>query len=324
MNNMTAVAPTTITEKLDWLENRYWKFGAEDGVEDHLLDLFEMDDDGKRTAEPLLDPLTRETKGLMVLGASGNGKTALLRRTLRVDAVLSEFAAGHGGNTLYITVPPDATIKKLAEIILVKTGYTKIHSKLRAADAWEIARHRFGLVGIKALVIDECHHLFRPGSGRDIPGAIQALKHIMQSQHPVALIIAGVPSLKDAILSEESGETVRRFAELSLKRIRSGSKGAKTFTNNFLKSANVLGLKIDDEDALPARILFAEHGQVGKSVRLGKDILQSAIKRKHETVTLDVAESVFRKQNSGIKLTPFDDADWDVVKAELVAIGWGQ
>ena len=74
MTEMTNVTPVSITEKLQWLENRYWKFGEEEALDDHLLDLFEVDDEGQRTAEPCFDPLTRETKGLMVLGASGNGK----------------------------------------------------------------------------------------------------------------------------------------------------------------------------------------------------------------------------------------------------------
>lgn len=323
MNEMMKMNPTTITEKLAWLGDRYWKFGAEDELEDHLTDLFEVDDDGLRTAEPLYDPLNDETRGLMVLGASGNGKTALLKRALRVDPVLTKFKVDQGGNTLFITVPPEATIKKLAEIILAKTGYTKVDSKLRAADAWEIARHRFGLVGIKALVIDECHHVLRSGPGRDIPAAIQALKHIVQSEHGVALIIAGVPGLKDAILSETTGETIRRFNELPLSRILPNTRGAASFGKNFEKSANMLGLNFAKEDALAERILFAERGQVGKCVALGKGILRAAITRKQDVITLKAADRVFRKSKSGLGMTPFEPAEWDVVKAELNTIGWG-
>lgn len=324
MNEKTTIDPVTITEKLKWLKNRYWKFGEEDSLADHLFDLYETDDNGQMTSQPRRDPLTGETKGLMVLGASGNGKTALLMRALRADPVLTEFTIDHGGTTLFITVPPEATIKKLAEIILAKTGYTKIDAKLRSADAWEIARHRFGLVGIKTVVIDECHHIMRSGSGRDVLGAIQSLKHIMQCDPGVALVIAGVPSLKDAILSEPSGETYRRFQELHLARIRPGSKAAGLFGKNFTKSAQTLGVQFAVEDALPERILFAEHGQVGKSVALGKEILRDAVSRKRDTISLANADRVFKKSTPGLNMTPFHSADWDVVKAELNAIGWGQ
>ena len=134
MNEMKNNIPVSLTEKLAWLDQRYWKFGVERDFEDSLIDIFKMDDDGQRTAEPHHDPLTDETKGLMVLGQSGNGKTALLKRALRVDPVLTEFKVNEGGNALYLAVPPEATIKKLGEIILAKTGYEKVNPKLRAAE----------------------------------------------------------------------------------------------------------------------------------------------------------------------------------------------
>lgn len=324
MNETTAIPPVTITEKLDWLEHRYWKFGQDDTLADHLYDLFEVDNEGLMTAQPRRDPLNGETRGLMVLGGSGNGKTALLMRTLRADPVLREFKIDEGGNTLFITVPPEATIKKLAEIILQMTGYAKIDSKLRAADAWEIARHRFGLVGITTVVIDECHHILRPGPGRDVLAAIQSLKHIMQSEHGVALVIAGVPTLRDAILSEPSGETYRRFGEFRLSRIRPGSIAARRFSHNFMKSAQMLGVQVRAEDALADRILFAEHGQVGKSVALGKEILRDAVTRRREALSLEHAERVFRKSKPDLDMTPFHAAAWGAVKTELEAIGWGQ
>ncbi|MEH7827533.1 hypothetical protein [Gemmobacter denitrificans] len=146
----------------------------------------------------------------------------------------------------------------------------------------------------------------------------------MQTKHRVALIIADVPSLKTAIMSEPTGETLRRFSEFSLAGIRPGSKGAATFGKNFMKSAKILGLQVAEEDALPDRILFAEHGQVGKSVALGKSMMLAAIKRGRHEINLKDAERIYRKSNSGLDLTPFDSGAWDVVKAELQAVGWGQ
>lgn len=323
MSETTPRSPVTIREKLEWLEHRYWRFGQDETLSDHLHDLFEVDDDGQMMAQPRRDPLTGETNGLMVLGPSGYGKTALLMRTLRADPVLTEFRIDEGGNTLFITVPPEATIKKVAEMVLVQTGYEKFDAKLRAADLWEIARHRFGVVGVTTVVIDECHHILRPGPGRDVPAAIQSLKHILQSDHGVALIIAGVPRLREDILTEPSGETYRRFREFHLFRIRSGSTAARRFGNNFMKSAEMLGVQVYAEDALAERIIFAEHGQIGKSVALGKELLRYAVTRKHESLSLDHAERVFRKSKPNLDMTPFHASEWEGVKAELEAIGWG-
>lgn len=325
MTSQTAtVRPTTITEKTAWLEARYWRFGMEDELEDQLFDLFEINDEGAMTARPRIDPLTGESGGLMVLGRSGDGKTALLKRMLRMDPVLTEMTDTQEGNTLYITVPPDATIKKLAELILARTGYHRVDSRLRSSDAWEMVMHRLTLVGLRAIIIDECHHIFRPGSGRDVAGAIQSLKHIMQSAGGVALIIAGVPSLRDAILSEASGETFRRFQEFYLGDIQLGSKAASDFSKNVVYSAQFLGLTIPDGSALAERILLARHGQIGRSVELGKKILADAVTRKREEISLERAEAVYRKTDKCIGVTPFRTADWEVVRLELQAIGWGK
>ncbi|SCM66401.1 TniB family NTP-binding protein [Donghicola eburneus] len=320
----TTANPMTITEKTAWLEARYWRFGMEEELDDQLFDLFEIDDNGAMTAQPRVDPLTGESRGLMVLGRSGDGKTALLKRMLRVNAVLTEASETQEGNTLYITVPPEATIKKVAELILVKTGYQRVDAKLRSADAWEMVMHRLTKLGILAIIIDECHHIFRRGAGRDVAGAIQSLKHIMQSAGGVTLIIAGVPSLRDDILAEESGETARRFQEFSMGDIGPGGRAATAFAKNFALSARTLGLVIPEDCAMAERILFAKHGQIGRSVQLAKLILSDAVTRKRTALTLERAEVVFRKNSKCIGMTPFHDENWEAVQRELNAIGWGQ
>ncbi|MCT4579122.1 TniB family NTP-binding protein [Donghicola sp.] len=322
--NTTNTIPSTITEKTAWLEARYWRFGMEDEFEDQLFDLFKIDDNGAMTAEPRVDPLTGESRGLMMLGRSGDGKSALLKRMLRVNSVLTEATQGQEGNTLYITVPPEATIKKLAELILARTGYQRVDAKLRSADAWEMVMHRLTKFGIRAIIIDECHHIFRRGAGRDVAGAIQSLKHIMQSAGGVALIIAGVPSLRDDILSEESGETARRFQEFTMGEIGLGSKAAFTFAKNFAYSAKTVGVEIPEDCSMAERILFAKHGQLGRSVELGKLILADAITRKRTELSLERAETVYRKSSKCIGMTPFHASQWAGVQNELHAIGWGQ
>ncbi|PVA06209.1 hypothetical protein [Thalassorhabdomicrobium marinisediminis] len=127
-----------------------------------------------------------------------------------------------------------------------------------------------------------------------------------------------------ALLSEPTGETIRRFNQFALSRICPGSKGAHLFRRNFSKSAKILELKVEDEENFADRILFAKHGQVGKSVELAKEILRGAISRRREEITLEFAERVFRKTNSTMGMTPFEAAGWSAVEAELLSIGWAQ
>lgn len=324
MTHMPFKPPETISEKLSWLKDRYWKFGQDELLAEHLEDLFEIDDDGNMTAQPYVDPLTGETRGLMLLGGSEWGKTSLLKRMLRASDVFTEHCDDQPGNTLLVTVPPTATLKKLGEIILARTGYQKIDPKMRGADAWELVLHRLGLCGIKLLIIDECHHMVQSGAGKDVPSAIQSLKHILQSDAGVALLIAGVPTLRDALLSEPSRETFRRFRECSLSRIRFGSRAAKDFHSNFLQSARMLGLAVPPEDMFAERILFAAGGHIGVSISIAKDILRDAVKRKREVLQLEHADRAYGKisPNCCCEASPFRGEDWTALKAELEAMGW--
>lgn len=314
--------PETIPEKTNWLNNRYWKFGQDAELADHLEDLFEPDEYGQMTAQPSVDPLTGETGGVMLIAGSEWGKTALIKRTLRASSILTEHTEHQAGNTLMVTVPPTATLKKLAEIMLEKTGYPKVDTRMRGADAWEIAIHRFGLLGIKLVIIDECHHMLQSGPGKDIPSAIQSLKHIMQSKSGVALMIAGVPAMRDAIKAEPTQETYRRFTECTMSPIRPGTQAEKDFGNNFSKCAAMVGVSVPDEYMLVERVLFAADGHIGTAVSIAKAILRDALKKQQDRVTLQRADQVYRKFKKVNGETPFKQDDWAAVKSEMVALGW--
>ena len=71
--------------------------------------------------------------------------------------------------------------------------------------------------------------------------------------------------------------------------------------------------------------LLAPRGEVcGVDAEVAYKALHAAVSRKRDAVTLEHAERVFRKSKGGLDMTPFDAAEWDVVKNELIAIGWGQ
>lgn len=172
------------------------------------------------------------------------------------------------------------------------------------------------------VIVDECHHMLQPGPGKDIRIAIQSLKHMLQSDHGVALVIAGVPALRDAILSEKSGEAFRRCRVYQLAKIRPRTNSARPFETSFLKSVEKLGLTVRADGVFAERKMMAEHVQVGRSITLAKEILRDAVIRKREELSLEHAGRIFRKINQNMEMTPFHPAPWDSVKGELEAIGW--
>ena len=193
MKTGSAASPnpgSTAADKFTWLLDRYFRLDRDDTLIARLKSLFETNAQGHLTPTPLLDPLTGETRGLMVLG---NFRYREVRTDHADVASLPVFdLAGReqDGNTLYVTVPPEATIKSLAGRIAKDLGYVDINPRAGANEAWDVARHRMRERGIRPLVIDETHHLLRKCSGRDVEGAVQTLKSLLQGDWPVAVIAA--------------------------------------------------------------------------------------------------------------------------------------
>ncbi len=324
MTPANSLSPSSsLSEKIDWLAERHWRFGREDRFEELLTDIFNVDDSGAITSDPKRDPLINETSGIMLLAGSGNGKSTLLGRTLERATVLDERTKkSPTGNTLKITVPPSATVKSIAEKIAELTGYEEIDPKAKVDEAWSIARHRMRKFGIKLLVIDEAHHLLRTGPGRDIPGAVQALKHLLQGDGSVAVILSGVPKLREIILQDP--ETDGRYFKFELDMIEAGSQDAERLSRCIAKSAKELGLFLDPDDKLSERLIFAEHGRVGRTIRLAKETMRQALIKGRDNLRLEDAEASFAKRYGSRSMSPFSPSAWNVVQADLEAAGWVQ
>lgn len=325
---MTTLLSTPLTpastkpEKLAWLMDRYFRLDRDDALISRLHMLFASDNNGELTAEPRVDPLTRETRGLMLVGNSGTGKSALTMRTLRALPMFELAGRERKGNTLYVTVPPEATIKSLAGRIAKSLGYLDINPRARAYEAWDVARHCMHERGIRLLVIDETHHLLRKGSGRDVEGAVQTLKSLLQGDWPVAVIIAGVYKLRDSIMTDP--ETDRRFPKFELTSITEGSLEARTFARSMQLCADKIGLSLPENAHLPERILFAEGGVAGRCIKLAKGVLGMALNEGRAEVTLQDARMQFELEYGAFPMSPFAQGSWVNFRQALLDGGWSR
>lgn len=117
---------TDLPSRLAWLEDRYLRNARDEAFEEGLREIMKVDADGRIIPEPIRDPLTGETNGFAVIGNSGDGKSAMIRRNLARLESFRERSPQSDGNYLAVNVPPEATIKSLATDILAKTGYGKV------------------------------------------------------------------------------------------------------------------------------------------------------------------------------------------------------
>lgn len=73
---------------------------------------------------------------------------------------------------------------------------------------------------------------------------------------------------------------------------------------------------------LAARIIFAEGGSLGRSVRLAKTIMIGVLKEGRQDIRLEDAHRAFSKQYGLLPRTPFEAIEWDALRADLLEGGW--
>ncbi|GGH63711.1 AAA family ATPase [Frigidibacter albus] len=308
--------------RIDWLDDRYLKNARDDDFQEFLREIMQVGTDGALLPVAVRDPLNGETRGMQVIGASGDGKSVMIRRNLSALPGFVEMKDGNPGNFIYITVSPEATIKSLASDILAATGYMRLAERAKTHEAWALVRHRLKMFNVAMLWIDEGHHLLRSGPGRDIPGALQTLKNLLQGEGAVAVILSGVPQLEDRIASDP--ETFRRYRLRQRLRPVTASGADMQRLGRFIDvCCRKLDMSLADDPAFVERIVFSQKSGLGRSIAFAKMTVRRALLKGQAVVSLDDARRTWIL-NGGTDddATPFDAGNWPELRKLLEARGW--
>ncbi|MBU2958906.1 ATP-binding protein [Paracoccus sp. C2R09] len=272
----TLSVPHDLPGRLAWLEARYLKNARDDEFQECLRDILQVGSEGALLPIAIRDPLNGETRGMQVIGASGDGKSVMIQRNLLALPGFVEMKDGTSGNYLHITVSPEATIKSLAFDIAAATGYGRISERTKAHEAWTTVRHRLKKFEIGLLWIDEAHHLLRGGAGRDAAGALQTLKNLLQGEGAVAVILSGVPQLEERVASDP--ETFRRYCLRQRLRPVLGDGGDLQRLKRFISACcDRLDLALPDDPSFAERIVFSQKGGLGRSILFAKKTIRRAL-----------------------------------------------
>lgn len=309
-----------LSARLDWVERRYMKNARDATFSEYLREVMRVDGDGSVLPEARRDPLNGETSGFLVCGASGDGKSVLIERNLKAQPGFEQVVAGGSGNWLRCTVSPEATIKGLGETISRETGYPGFATKVRAQDVWHVARTRLFEHGICLLVIDEAHHLLRRGTGRDRAGVLQTLKHLLQGEAAVAVVLSGIPILDRILLEDE--ETSRRFIRMNLQPVADGGHDAMRLATFILRCCEHVGLGPPDDPHFAERVLRAEHAGLGRAIRFSKEAIRRSLIDARPRIELCEAARLYEMRTGSGGLHPYVAGDWTTVRDNLVRNGW--
>ncbi|TFL18458.1 TniB family NTP-binding protein [Jannaschia formosa] len=315
------LASADIAAKIAWLEARYLKTARDATFHDYLREIMEVGPDGAILPRPARDPLTDECRGIALVGNSDEGKSTLLRRNLAQLPGFRGMASGEdGGNYILQPVPQDATEKGLGIELARTTSYPGFAARTTSYDVWKVATTRMRNLEVGLLVIDEAHHILRSGAGRDRKGALQSLKSLLQGDASIAVILAGVPALEDALM--EDRETDRRFIKLRLDRIAMNGDEMDRLRLFLDRCCTSLGLNFPEDRSFADRIAFGCGGNLGGSVKLAKTVLRRAIMAGAREIDLPSAAQALRMMRGTSGDGPFAFGDWAAIRKDLEAQGW--
>ncbi|WP_256444383.1 TniB family NTP-binding protein [Siccirubricoccus sp. G192] len=158
-------------------------------------------------------PARRRLENVLLLGESGMGKSMLLEKFERANAVAFDQAAGAQRRpVLVVLMPPNPTEAEFFECVLEAVGAP-------SAGLWvqgmRLRASAIGLLrdlGVRVLVLDEINSVLA-GTPRQQRLLLQLLRFLSNNLE-IALVCAGVPEARHALLSDP--QLRGRFSDIEL------------------------------------------------------------------------------------------------------------
>ncbi|MEJ6391558.1 TniB family NTP-binding protein [Gymnodinialimonas ulvae] len=251
----------------------------------HVKRLLGRDEKGNLLPKPRYFTKTGETRGMMLVGAPGSGKSHLMDRTL---TKIPQLVSADDGvpRIVACSVPSPATFKSMALALLEQSGYRGANPRQEAWSLWQVFRHRLGMLGVAVLWIDEAQDLFCA----DRKLILQALKSLMQGEDAVAVVLSGTEELAQVIRTEP--QVKRRFTAMVLPELVETVHGDmyRAILEDYCAR---VGLEPPVEADLIGRVFHGARYRFGRAIELLLVAMEFAIAREAEHLTIDHFASAY-------------------------------
>ncbi|QDY71358.1 TniB family NTP-binding protein [Qingshengfaniella alkalisoli] len=248
-------------------------------ITDQLARLLKRDEAGELCAEPIRFTRTNETRGIMVVGGAGSGKSHLVHRALMKFPVLAEGELGRR-RFLECSVPSPATLKSMVLEMLEKSGYPEVSSNRQVWSLVQMLRARMSTTGTVVLWIDEAHDLFCA----DRKLILRALKALMQGDDSVIVILSGTEELAQVIRTDP--QVQRRFSTVAFPALVPELQGDlfRQIIDDYCRRAN-LGAPIEAD--LVGRVFHGARYRFGRAIELIVRGIEVALYAEASELTID-------------------------------------
>lgn len=296
---------------IDDLRGKYVPLERDERFRSHLDRLLRCDGNGNALPKPVEFTSTGETRGIVVFGNAGSGKTSLVRRAMGKHPALQPSDAAPLP-CVSITVPNPATLKSVGLEILKATGYPEPAKRRQTAwEIWSDVRTRFELLGTTVLIIDEAHDLFPKPSKSEAPEILKTLKSLMQGENAVIVILSGISSLWRSIAFDDQVD--RRFSKFELPPVATAAD-RKLVWNMLGRYCQLAGLERPEQGDLVDRLAHAARQRLGLCIEQIINAIEVALLR--GDTRLDVqhfADAFFRQESCTVAENVFLAPRWSSI-----------
>ena len=270
--------------------------------------------------------LQSEARGLVVIGASGSGKTTAIRRMLSKHQDLQlPSSADPRADVISFLVPAPETLKSVGHDCLQSLGYPLKRDRT-GAIIWSKVQTLLSERMVLFLHLDEVQHLYNSKANRESQAVVNTLKSLMQrADWPTGLILSGTNELQSLVNMDP--QLSRRLTPIEFPSI-DATTHAREIKGVVSKYAAIASLEIDkprlEANEFARRLIHAAANEFGLVIELIVSAIEDALFNGSGKLDIDAfARGFARRSGCSPVGNPITADDWRSIDARKLLDGAG-